>query len=206
MLIMNHDESHSAAVSMNGSLKVTRPFPIGQMWRRSLNDELANVYAAASPVLAPARDIWVILDTTTNNKERKQMAAAVRTNFNGSGMLDEGRIPEGAVPSRYSRARFVLSAFGKGFDCHRTWEAIAAGAVPIVRWHDGLAPLFEKEPVLVVREWKEVTPALLRAWKPPTGSWNASRKLWSRHWYSVFRGVVAEAVGQRVRRHTWLAR
>ena len=39
----------------------------------------------------------------------------------------------------------------------------AAGAIPIVRHHPGLAALFEGEPVLVVRDWSELTPELLRS-------------------------------------------
>ena len=31
-----------------------------------------------------------------------------------------------------SESMFVLSPPGRGFDCHRTWEAIYLGAVPVV--------------------------------------------------------------------------
>lgn len=51
---------------------------------------------------------------------------------------------------------FVVSPFGGGYDCHRTWEALMLGCIPIVM-SSGLNPLFEDLPVLIVKKWEEVT-------------------------------------------------
>jgi hypothetical protein len=59
---------------------------------------------------------------------------------------------------RYS---FVLSPFGNGYDCHRTWEALCLGAIPIVRAKH-FKNLFADLPVLNVDEWSDVTPELLQ--------------------------------------------
>jgi hypothetical protein len=59
--------------------------------------------------------------------------------------------------SKYS---FVLSPFGNGMDCHRTWEALCFGAIPIVKAPD-FKELFEGLPVLNVNDWKDVTRELL---------------------------------------------
>ena len=59
------------------------------------------------------------------------------------------------------RHRFVLSPRGNGLDAHRTWEAMLVGAIPIVR-HSPLHPLYDRLPVLVVADWPDVTPRLLR--------------------------------------------
>jgi hypothetical protein len=50
----------------------------------------------------------------------------------------------------------VLSPHGNGLDCHRTWEALALGCIPIVK-SSGVDPLFEGLPVWIVHEWSEVT-------------------------------------------------
>ena len=55
---------------------------------------------------------------------------------------------------------FVASPHGVGLDCHRTWEAMALGSVPIVK-SGPLDHLYEGLPVLLVQEWADVTPALL---------------------------------------------
>jgi hypothetical protein len=45
-------------------------------------------------------------------------------------------------------------------DCHRTWEALALGCIPIVR-SSGMNALFDELPVLIVNKWSEVTRELL---------------------------------------------
>ena len=52
---------------------------------------------------------------------------------------------------------FVLSPHGGGLDCHRTWEALALGCYPVVRTSP-LDGLFEGLPILIVKEWSDVTP------------------------------------------------
>jgi hypothetical protein len=52
--------------------------------------------------------------------------------------------------------RFVLSPLGNGLDCHRTWEALALGCIPIVR-SSPLNTLWEGLPVWIVNSWSEVT-------------------------------------------------
>ena len=55
---------------------------------------------------------------------------------------------------------FVVSPYGGGPDCHRTWEALALGCIPIVK-SCGLDPLFADLPVLLVKSWGDVTQELL---------------------------------------------
>jgi len=61
-----------------------------------------------------------------------------------------------------SKYAFVLSPFGIGMDCHRTWEALCLGCIPIV-CAPNFTKLFEELPVLNVNDWKEITEELLRA-------------------------------------------
>lgn len=51
---------------------------------------------------------------------------------------------------------FVVSPQGNGLDCHRTWEALCLGCIPIVKT-SGLDPLFENLPVWIVSRWSDVT-------------------------------------------------
>jgi hypothetical protein len=56
---------------------------------------------------------------------------------------------------------FVLSPFGNGMDCHRTWEALLCGCIPIVRG-PVFSELFDGLPVLIVDKWEDVTSQLLK--------------------------------------------
>jgi len=55
---------------------------------------------------------------------------------------------------------FVLSPTGVGLDCHRTWEALCLGCIPIICVKE-FKSLFEDLPVLIVNNWSEITKELL---------------------------------------------
>ena len=59
-----------------------------------------------------------------------------------------------------SKYAFVISPHGNGLDCHRTWEALALGCIPIVKT-SLLDTLFEDLPILIVKEWSDVSQELL---------------------------------------------
>jgi hypothetical protein len=59
-----------------------------------------------------------------------------------------------------SNCAFVISPSGAGVDCHRTWEALALGCVPIVKRH-ALSDLFNEMPVVIVDRWNQITQKFL---------------------------------------------
>ena len=83
---------------------------------------------------------------------------------------------------------FVLSPFGNGFDCHRTWETLLLGSIPIVK-SPQFEKMFEGLPVLMVERWEDITLELLektqkefadKEWK-----WEKlSLSYWSNQWQS----------------------
>lgn len=58
------------------------------------------------------------------------------------------------------RYAFVISPFGHGMDCHRTWEALVLGCIPIVR-KSPISDIFEDLPVLMVNKWSDINKDLL---------------------------------------------
>jgi len=59
-----------------------------------------------------------------------------------------------------SKYAFVVSPLGNGLDCHRTWEALVLGCIPIVKT-SGIDNLYDDLPVLIVEDWIDVTEELL---------------------------------------------
>ena len=55
---------------------------------------------------------------------------------------------------------FILCPFGNGYDCHRTWESLILGNIPIVKTSN-LDKLYINLPVLIVKDWTEITLELL---------------------------------------------
>jgi len=61
--------------------------------------------------------------------------------------------------------KYVISPHGNGLDCHRTWEALFLGCIPILKTSP-LDPMFAGLPVLIVTNWSDITQELLDTFKP----------------------------------------
>lgn len=57
---------------------------------------------------------------------------------------------------------FILSPSGLGFDTYRLWESLLLGSIPIVESNAGFDRTYANLPVLVVRNFSDVNPTLLR--------------------------------------------
>ena len=74
---------------------------------------------------------------------------------------------------------------GVGIDCYRTWEVLIMGAVPIVL-ESKLQPLYENMPVMVVKNWSDVTRESLNEFRSKLNMsadgvpWRP--KIWLRYW------------------------
>lgn len=60
-----------------------------------------------------------------------------------------------------SFCEFVISPQGNGWDCHRTWEALMMGAIPIIP-RSPIKDLYIDLPVIMIDSWTEVTSAFLQ--------------------------------------------
>jgi hypothetical protein len=118
-----------------------------------------------------------------NNQESRKPLCYVNFHHTTFGIIDRGdrkqllsEVPHHLIyfePTFINRKQtwenmssysFVLSPRGGGFDCHRTWEALCLGCIPIVK-SSGLDPLYKGLPVIIVKEWSDVTPDLLASQK-----------------------------------------
>lgn len=82
---------------------------------------------------------------------------------------------------------FTISPLGNGLDCHRTWEALLLGTIPIVHTSP-LDPLYEDLPVCIVQDWGEVThDFLLKQRDKMLGSTYNYSKLYVQYWRELLR-------------------
>lgn len=55
-----------------------------------------------------------------------------------------------------ANSTFVFSPRGTSLDCHRTWEAMLLGSIPVVKRSE-IDPVYEDLPILLIDDWAEVT-------------------------------------------------
>lgn len=62
---------------------------------------------------------------------------------------------------------FIVSPPGAGLDCHRTWEALALGNIPILVKTPPFTEttLFDNLPVVIVEDYSEITLENMKKWK-----------------------------------------
>lgn len=55
-----------------------------------------------------------------------------------------------------SRCKYVISPEGNGIDCHRVWEALYLGCIPIIKRHTAMN-YFNSLPIIYVDNWQDLT-------------------------------------------------
>lgn len=89
-----------------------------------------------------------------------------------------------------SHSKFVLSPRGNGLDCHRTWEALLLGAIPIVRTST-LDPLYTDLPVLIIENWETLNESFLNHQYEIMKLKNTNReKLFISYWINYIRSLA----------------
>lgn len=69
-------------------------------------------------------------------------------------LIEKNHLPRISSWQRQAECMFVISPEGAGIDCHRTWEAILLGCVPVVK-KSKFSSLFNRLPVVILNDWSE---------------------------------------------------
>lgn len=86
-------------------------------------------------------------------------------------------------------SKFVVSPHGNGLDCHRTWEALYMGSFPVVK-SSTLDPLYQDLPVLVVKEWTDITKKFLEEQYP---IFRAKKYNYNRLYFKYWEDLIKQA-------------
>jgi hypothetical protein len=150
------------AVNWIGEHKKIKPIPIGLENIRFLRngfpgDFLSIEKKCHNSFQERPIELLVAFSLHTNPVSRSAALRATR------GIRGVKTIQTAIKPYEYlnlvSKSKFVLSPPGNGPDCHRTWEAIYLGAVPIV--HASAWPFKDFDlPVIVLEDWESLSSAI----------------------------------------------
>ena len=76
-------------------------------------------------------------------------------------IIEKDNIPRNETWKNMTKYSFVLSPHGHGLACHRTWEALVLGCIPVVKT-SSLDKLYDDLPVLIVNNWYDIDEELLK--------------------------------------------
>lgn len=125
---------------------------------KSQEETLINIYKNSKPFYERKMKIYVNY-TIENDKfnQRRNSLEIVPENLLEHNNNFTPRTKNWNLMTEYT---FVLSPYGMGMDCHRTWEALCLGCIPIV-CAPSFKEMFNELPVLNVEKWEDINETLL---------------------------------------------
>jgi hypothetical protein len=134
------------------------PLPIGVANAQWPHGDVAALVAAAAAAPAARRDVvYVNFEVRTNPGVRLPLLRRLEQQ---PGMWRAPQRPYGAYLADMATCRWVVSPPGNGVDCHRTWEALYLGVVPIVLRTEWGAALHDGLPIIQVADLGDLGAAL----------------------------------------------
>ncbi len=150
------------AVNWIGDHRKIRPIPIGLENIRYLRNGFPEDFLTVEKknhISFDKRSIELLVAFSLHTNPVSRGAALQATR----GIRGVHSIQTAIKPYEYldlvSQSKFVLSPPGNGPDCHRTWEAIYLGAVPIVHASAWPFKAFDL-PVIVLDDWEGLSSAI----------------------------------------------
>jgi hypothetical protein len=134
------------------------PFSIG------MSVHLLNYKKPFEPTQIGSHDKRVLMSINPNTDKRRRPTGINRRSI--LKILEEKGVPNQVLDySEYietlSSYKFIISPEGNGIDCHRHYEALIAGAIPIVESNDKIKEKYKGCPILYTTDYSEITPAYL---------------------------------------------
>jgi hypothetical protein len=122
--------------------------------------DLLKIKINSSPFYMRRIKIYSNCHFQTWTKYGNQRVQAIQTIPGDLMYLEPCKIDRNSSWAKQINYAFVLSPHGNGLDCHRTWEALILGCIPIVK-KSNIDELYDKLPVLIVNEWVDINKELL---------------------------------------------
>lgn len=134
------------------------PFPIGMGWKFiQYTNTIHSFHTGKHTNL-----VLCAINMNTDQRRRphpKNRHSIIQT-------LSKHSIPNRILePQTYfeelSKYKFIISPEGNGIDCHRHYEALIAGCIPIIEEHSGIRNKYGNCPILYTQDYSEITPEYL---------------------------------------------
>lgn len=148
--------AHVFGVNLMENREFLTPIPIGLENLHFKNNGLLEDFehfTFAKRIQERNNDIICNFNSQTNLKIREPL---MRTFISSRHAKVNQRLDPAGYRASVLASKFVISPPGNGHDCHRTWESIYLGAVPIVHKRYLSEYLWKDLPIWAVDDWDEI--------------------------------------------------
>lgn len=155
-----------------GKHEKIHPYPIGLDLHTQRDNTLKTVDDKAHALFKICRrhcvkSMKIFCDIAASSQDRfggqRKRVADILKELPHAQLLTN-RVSQVEIWEMYASHEFVVSPPGNGIDCHRTWEVLLMGSIPIVLT-SCLDPLFYGLPVIILNDWNELKDGDLIKWK-----------------------------------------
>ena len=144
------------SVNVLGKSDSVRPLPIGLENRWRLNNgrvgPFKRLQSKAQSRAVREKLVFAAFNIQTNTSERSVARLACLSE--GIPVIED-RISPRKHRKHLLNSYFVISPPGNGLDCHRTWEAIYLGCVPVVLCNSLSEEFTTRLPIFAVKDWSD---------------------------------------------------
>ena len=148
-----------------------KPIPLGIDYHTLSNkltpieqeNKLISIYKSSIPFekrLDLCYSFFQFIMFNRHNKDRYVAQDALdKVNFN---VYQDKKIPREETWENMVKYKWIISPHGNGLDCHRTYEAIALGCIPVVK-SSTLDIMYKDMPIIILNDWNEISLELLKS-------------------------------------------
>jgi hypothetical protein len=135
-----------------------QPFSIGMSWQY-----VYHFHKQEKIQIGPHEKTALVAISTDTDRRRRPFPPnrdTIKTTLEYNGYTNVSLDP-GVYYDSLPHYKFVVSPQGNGIDCHRHYEALLAGAIPIIDAHHLLLEKYRDLPVLWTEDYGEITESYL---------------------------------------------
>jgi len=171
------------------------PIPIG-LANRHWGHGNTNIINEAIKNLPTTKEILLYMNIgDTNHKKRRPVLNMFSKK---SFCYNSQRKPFKNFIDDLANSKFALSPEGNGIDCHRTWESLYLGCIPIVT-HSKIDSVFEDLPVIIIDNWSEITEEyLIEKYEEISQKSYNIEKIFADYWFAKISAFKQKAKRQKI--------
>lgn len=150
------------------------------------NTQIIQDALAATRNVTKKYYLYVNFETYTNHRARDEVLKHFK---NQPFSYVASRKPWEEYLKELAQSKFVLSPPGNGLDCHRPWEALLMGSIPVMI-STSIDSLFDDLPVVIIEDWKQATKEFLDTkYEEIRGKTYNMGKLYADYWFKKIRAA-----------------